>query len=108
MAEKINFKRMRKELVEIYKRFLKNPVDESTRDDAIKYSREFAGLSVYKDYLKSQPVPKDIEKALGGLTTIYQYGWWKDTNKSDAHEIFSNENIITLAKEILEELKKSE
>ncbi|MDO8467850.1 MAG: hypothetical protein Q7S56_02800 [Nanoarchaeota archaeon] len=107
MAEKINFKNMRKELIQLYEEFLKNPSDESIRRKVIKYELDFGGLSLYNDYLKSQPVPKDIENALSGLSTIYQYGWWKDTNKADAHEVFSNENLITLAKRILEDLKKS-
>ena len=102
MSETVDFKKMKKELIELYENFLKTPEDKSIQKKAIKYDRDFGGLQVYNDYLKSQPVPKEIETALGGLSTIYQYGLWEDN-----HEAFSDEKIVKEAKKILEELKKA-
>lgn len=99
MLKSINFRKMRKELIELYKEFLKNPRDETLNKKIIAYELQFGGLQVYNDYLKSQPVPKDIEMALSGLSTVYQYGLWEDFN-----EDFSNEKIISKAKKILAEL----
>ena len=81
MSEAVNFQRMRRELIEIYKKFLENPKDEILNKKIIAYELKYGGLSVYNDYLKSQPVPKDIETALGGLSTIYQYGLWEMNTK---------------------------
>jgi len=104
MSEAVNFQRMRQELIEIYEKFLENPGDESIQKKIIEYDRNFGGLQVYNDYLKSRPVPKDIEVALGGLSMIYQYGLWEDDKE---HEAFSDEKIVSEAKKILEELRKS-
>jgi hypothetical protein len=96
-----NEKKMRKELIDLYEAFLKNPKSKLVRNVAIKYSNLYGGLSAYNDILAQQPIPKDIENALGGLSTIYQYGIW-----GEYHEAFSDEKIIKDAKKILEELRE--
>lgn len=103
MSEAVNFQKMRKELIHLYKEFLENPESETANKKVIAYELKFGGLFRYNDVLSSQPVPKDIEKALGGLSTIYQYGLW-----GDSHEAYSNEKIISVAKAILKELEASE
>lgn len=103
MLKTINFKMMRKNLIKIYEEFLKNPGDYTTYRKVVGYELKYGGLSSYNDILSSQPVPKDIEIALNGLSTIYQYNLWKNT-----HEAFSNDKIISESKTILENLKKEE
>jgi len=101
MTEAIDFQKMKKELIKLYEEFLENPEDETTNKKIIAYELQYGGLQKYNDYLKSRPVPKYIETALSGLSTIYQYGLWEDSN-----EYFSNEKIVSKAKEILIDLKK--
>jgi len=96
-----NEKKMRKELIDLYEAFLINPKNKLVRNVAIKYNNLYGGLSAYNEILAKQPIPKDIENALGGLSTIYQYGMWGEN-----HEAFSDEKILKDAKKILEELKK--
>jgi len=100
MSETIDFKKMKEELIELYENFLKTPEDKFIQEKAIKYDKCFGGLQAYNDYLKSQPVPQEIEMALRGLSAIYQYGLWEDT-----HDL-SNGKIICKSKKILKELKK--
>lgn len=102
MSEAVDFQKMRRELIELYEEFLANPGDKTTEKKAIKWDRNFGGLSYYNEVLASQPVPKDIERALDGLSAIYQYGLWEDS-----HEAYSNDKILLEAKKILEELRKS-
>lgn len=102
MSEAVDFQKMRRELIELYEEFLANPGNETTEKKAIKLDRNFGGLSYYNEILSSQPVPKDVEGALNGLSTIYQYGSWEES-----HEAFSNDKILLEAKKILEELCKS-
>ncbi len=102
MSEAVDFQKMKRELIGLYSKFLENPEDETTNKKIIAYELRYGGLSSYNDILSSQPVPKDIERALYGLSTIYQYGLWEDT-----HEAYSNKRIISAAKSILEDLKKS-
>ena len=99
----INFQKMRKELISLYERFLESSDSEDVKSDFMIYERDFGGLQVYNDYLKSQPVPKDIESGLAGLSTVFQYGWFKDGGG-----MFSNEEIVVIAKKILEDLKKED
>jgi hypothetical protein len=101
MENPINFQEIRKELLELYKEFLENPEDKALNKEITLYELKYGGLSSYNDYLKSQPIPKDIEEALNGLSTMYQYGLFEDD-----HKAFSNDKIISNAKEILEKLSK--
>jgi len=100
MSEAVDFNNMRKELIWLYEEFLRNPADKSIQKRAIDYDRNFGGLSSYNSYLKSQPVPPDIEIALNGLSAIYQFGTW-----GKEHDL-SNDKIIYKARKILEDLKK--
>ena len=99
----VDFEEMRKELIRLYEEFLENPEDEVISKKIIAYELIYGGLSSYNDILKSRPVPIDVERALNGLSTIYQYGLW-----DDSHKAFSNDRIISAAKSVLEDLKKSE
>ncbi len=101
MTEAVDFQRMKQELIGLYERFLENPEDETAYREIVAYELEYGGLQVYNDYLKSQPVPTEIELALGGLSALYQYGMHEDT-----HEAYSDKKIVETAKRILAELKK--
>jgi len=100
MAERVNEKKMRKELIRIYQRFLDESSREEAIDEAIAYDRRYGGLATehYERYIS-----RDIFDAIGSLSTIYQYGL-----HDDSHEAFSNEKIISTAKKIIEELRKNE
>ena len=91
---------MRRELIKIYDFFLKNPQDKGVNYLTTKYDAMYGGLTSYNKILVKPPVPKDLEQALNGLSTIYQYGMWGPEHN------FSNENIVRAAKKILEDLKK--
>ena len=97
---KINFKELKNELIFIYEEFLKNPENKDIQKEAKCYETQFGGLSTYNDYLKSEPIPKNIEKALNWLSALYQYGLW-----GEKHEL-SDEKIIYESKEILKNLKE--
>jgi len=94
----IDFKKMRTELKAIYKAFLENPEDESIKDKAQDYDREYGGLQAYENYLKDNPIPKNISEALGGLFMIYEYGIFGEN-----HDL-SQENILKKVKPIYENL----
>lgn len=100
--ETLNWKKIKKELLEVYEGFLKNPKDKSVHKKAIFYDKNYGGLTSYNDILVKKVVPEDIEKAINGLSTIYQYGMWEE-----GHEAFSNDKIMNSAKKILENLKKT-
>ena len=99
MAEKVDEKKMRKELIRIYQKFLNESSREEAINESIAYDRRYGGLASehYEKYVSA-----DILDAIGGLSTIYQYGLY-----DDSHEAFSNEKILSAAKKILEELQKS-
>ena len=101
MAE-INFSKVRSELIKIYGFFLKNPQDKKISYLTAKYDSVYGGLTSYNKVLANSPIPKDIERALSGLSTIYQYGMW-----SSEHS-FSNENIVKVAKKVLKDLEKED
>ena len=97
----IDFSKMKSELIKIYDFFSKNPQDKKISYLITKYDSIYGGLTAYNETLTKSPVPKEIEQALNGLSTIYQYGLWEDT-----HEAFSNDKIVKEARKILEKLKK--
>jgi|SRR3989344_5604152 len=99
--ETLDWEKIKKELLKVYEEFLKNPKDKSVYKKAIFYDKNYGGLTSYNDILVKKVVPKDIEKAINGLSTIYQYGMWEKE-----HEAFSNEKILKKAKKILEDLKE--
>jgi len=102
MTEEIDFKKMKVDLIKIYKDFIESPSDADVQRSISSYENEFGILQVYNDYLESQPVPKEIELALSGLSTIFQYNFWEDSN-----EDYSNDKIMAKAKKILAELEKA-
>ena len=99
----IDFQKMRKELISLYEKFLESPDNHLTYNEVVDYHIKFGGLVKYNEYLKSQPVPKDIVTGLYGLSTIYMYKFYE---KDEG--IFSNEEIIVTAKRILQDLKKED
>lgn len=99
----IDFKKMRKELISLYERFLKNPESESIKEEFMVYGEEFGGITVLNDYLKSMPVPKDIFSGLCGLSMISDQLLFEDKN-----QFFTKEIIFDKSKKILEELKKQD
>ena len=100
MPKTVNFQKMKRELIHIYKEFLTKPSDKSIQKKALNYDRKFGGLSTYNNYFKSQLVPKEIDSALHWLSALYQFDTWEKW-----HEL-SNERIISNAEKILEGLRR--
>ncbi len=98
MALEFNEIKMRKELLALYRMFLENPESEDVRSNLIKFDRDFGGLAAYNDYLKSQPIPKDLVKAIGHVSTIFQYGLGT----------YEDDWILKVARKTLEGLEKVE
>jgi len=97
--KKVDFERMRTELIEIYQKFLEAPGSKPLHRRIMDYEKKWSGLSVYDDILKEKPVPEAIRKALEGLSLLYQYGTYPET-----HDL-SDKNILKRAKAILEKLR---
>jgi len=97
MAKEFNEQEMRSKLISLYKRFVKNPESEDIRSDLVQFDRDFGGLAAYNDYLKSQPIPKDISKAIGHVSTIFQYGFGT----------YEDEWILKIARETLKGLEEA-
>jgi len=97
---KVDHKRMKRDLISIYQRFLQNPESREVQEEIIDYERKWGGLSSYNDILKKLPLSEPIRKALEGLSLLYQYGMHPST-----HDL-SDTNIKRRAEKILEELKK--
>ena len=91
MAKKININKMRKELLEIYEEFLKNPRSTSLQNKAIAYDKEYAGLPSYNDVLSERAIPEDISEAIGFLFKIFQYG---SGTFNDVETLKSAEKIV--------------
>jgi len=98
MAKEFNEQKMRSELIKLYQEFIKSPKSENVRLNLIQFDRDFGGLATYNDYLKSQPIPKDISKAIGHVSTIFQYGLGT----------YENDWIFKIAKETLNNLEEIE
>ncbi len=97
MEEGINFEKMRKELIEIYSLFIRNPTDQDIQDRAFDYDRIYGALPTVNEIFKSQPIPQDIAFALNHLSTIIQY---------DLGTQYTNESIINFANRALVGLKQ--
>jgi len=95
MAKEFNEQKMRSKLIALYKGFLENPKSKDIRSHLIQFDRDFGGLAAYNDYLKSQPIPKDISMAIGHVSTIFQYGLGT----------YENNWILKIARETLDGLE---
>jgi hypothetical protein len=98
MALEFNEKKMRTELLSLYRAFIENPENENIRSDLIKFDRKWGNLATYNDILKSRPIPPYLSKAIGHVSTIFQYGLGT----------YDDVWIIDVAKDILKRLHKSE
>jgi len=99
----IYFQKMRKELILLYERFIKDPKNQILLNEIHKYDLEFGGLGSYNDYCKLPIMPDSIKKALGLLEDLYYEPLPYGTPGA-----LSNEEIIAIAKEILQDLKKQD
>ena len=97
MTKEFNEKKIRRELIQLYKEFIENPESGDVKQNLIKFDRDFGGLAAYNDYLKSQPIPKDISKAIGHVSTIFQYGFGT----------YEDDWILKIAKETLDSLEEA-
>ncbi|MFB6226213.1 MAG: hypothetical protein ABEJ02_02580 [Candidatus Paceibacteria bacterium] len=97
MALKFDEVDMRERLKELYQKFLEKPEDENIKSDLVEFDRQYGGLASYNDYLASKPIPEYISKAIGHISTIYQYGWGT----------YEDKWILDTAKKNLEELQKN-
>jgi len=100
MALTFNEKVMRKDLIKLYKDFIEKPEDETVRGNLMQCHLDWGGLVVYNDYLKSQPIPLYIVKALGSLIDMVVYG--------QGFRFESKEECISFAKEILRKLEEKD
>ena len=98
MAKEFKEKQMRSELICLYEEFLKNPESEEVQSKLINFDRDFGGLAGYNDYLKSRPIPKDIELALGAIADLGLYG----------QGFKEKEECISFAKETISLLKSKQ
>ncbi len=98
----IDFKQIRKDLIELYEEFIENPEDKKLLKEIGEYDFTFGGLSGYNDYLKNPIVPEDVVSGLNWLGMIVQYGAWKDD-----HDL-SKGNLLRKAKEILGRMNKAD
>ncbi len=100
----VDFGKLRKELVDLFESFLKNPKDKEILSKAMKYDKEFSGLTHYKEEFSfGEKIPDDISNALKELTHISFY----DTEDTSLKH-FSNEEIHERIKKALENLKKNQ
>jgi hypothetical protein len=99
MKEAIDFQKIKRELIAIYQKFLNDGEKEEAIDEAIKYDRIYGGL-VSEHYINY--IPDYIVKAIERLSDIYQYGM-RPRDKG-----YSNDELVSLAKKILENLKRSQ
>lgn len=97
----IDFQKMRKELISLYEKFVNDLDNPKIKEEFMIYGSEFGGLTAYNDYLKSPPVPKDIQFALCGIDMVLEYGWFESRDK-----IYTKEKIFNEVKKILKDLKK--
>jgi len=96
MAE-FNEKIQRKQLIDLYTKFLDNPESEMVKSELIEFDKNFGGIIALNDYLKAKPIPVYISEAIGHISILFQYG---------DNEFYSNPEIIDMAKRILQNLKK--
>lgn len=90
MEKGINYQKMKKKLLEIYEGFIKKPDDEKVKKRAFEMYTNYMGID--------NVVPDYISNGVSYLSNIFQMG----------KEGFEKETVLEGAKEILEDLKKSE
>jgi len=92
MATEINPLEIKREMIEVYESYLKNPEDKKNRKKIHKLWDTYDGSEDYCLYDSA------TEKAVGYLGFLLQGG---------RHEYFTKERVIKEANKILEELRKS-
>jgi hypothetical protein len=92
MAKEINPLKVKKEMVEVYESYLENPEDKENRKKVHKLWDVYDGS---EDHCPYDPA---TSKAVGYLGFLLQGG---------RHEYFTKERVLTDAKKILENLRKS-
>lgn len=96
MVKKYKEDNLRKILIILYSSFIQSPRDRNNRSNLIKFDKDYGGLVVYNNILKSQPIPYYLEKAIGHVSTIMQYGLGT----------YKNDWVMETAKKSLKELMK--
>ena len=94
MAIEYNDSVLRKKLIEVYRKFIENPSDQSNLDRIRELDEKYEPLTAANDYISSQPIPKEIEQGVGFLSKM-----WADSF------IANKEELIEEAKKILKELE---
>ena len=93
VTKKIDPLKVKKEMIEVYESYLKNPEDKENRKRIHKLWDIYDGSEDY------YPYDSATERAIGYLVFLLQAG---------RHEYFTRERVTNEAKKILEELRKSE
>ncbi len=86
---------LKKKLIEVYERFIKDPSDPENIEKIKILDGEYASLAAANDYIASQPIPKEIANAVGFLHKTWAYSYGATT-----------EELVEEAKKILEGLRK--
>ncbi|HQF83017.1 MAG TPA: hypothetical protein PK255_02350 [Candidatus Pacearchaeota archaeon] len=97
MVVEYNEPELKKKLLKIYTRFIEDPSDPKNLGRIKELDGKYSSLTAANDYISSQPIPEYIENAVGFLYNIWT-GIFEE----------SEEEMISKAKKILEELRKSD
>jgi hypothetical protein len=92
-----NEPKLREKLLRVYTRFVENPSDKENLEEIEKLDNQYGSLEAINDYLKAQPIPKEIANATGYLSNL----WLNSFN-------LSRKEIESESKKILEDLRKTE
>jgi len=95
MALEFDEIKIRKKLLKLYRDFIKDPENEGTISELIKFDRDYGRAGVLNEHLESQPIPSYLVKAIGHVSTIFQYGLGT----------YDNDWILNIAKETLRDLE---
>jgi len=93
-----NETKLRKQLLKMYRKFLKDPKNEENQGELLGFDRKYATLGYVNEHLKSMPIPEYICLAVGNVSALIQYNLGT----------YENEELIQDAKMRLMELEAVE
>jgi len=94
MAE-YNEPELRKKLLKVYERFIKEPSDKENLNQIKELDGSYGSLTAVNQYISSKPVSKEMDKAIGFLYNI----WSKSFGESE-------EELQKKAREVLADLRE--
>ena len=63
----------KKDIAELFRKFLEHPEDESVQSKAISLEKKYAGLSSVSDHMGEANIPESLQNAISLLQNIYEY-----------------------------------